>query len=322
LDRLRRLNWYERIKSGPSTEDGSLLQTTRELAIQLESQFWYRQIFWGRFDRSGVGWLISRPVMSRELWLGPLGVPEADLMLPEFLKGKLSLDEWRLVIALHMVRMKAYNSGKMSRLLGLMSLAVLGAFVPLLFLLPEFIGRAWGSVLIFPAWAPAIFLSLLWVRRSMRRWEFELDAQVAAKFGTDAVLHVLDRMQTLDPRATLTNRLARLPAWSPNIAQRTDELRNPRSVSLPRPSRIPKIGLRGRAIITLTGFGVFWSSGIVAGNLYAQGQLQVACVTNGCAALVVISAIGYWTAILGGLSIVLWAARRFGQARRKRRFQI
>ncbi len=323
LDRLRRLSWYERIKSGPSPEDGAILQITRELAVQLESRFWYRHIFWGRFDRGGVGWLISKPVISRELWLGSIGVPEADLMLPEYLKGRLSLDEWRLIIAMHMARMKAYNSGRMSKLLGLMCLAVLAAFVPILLLLPEVIGRAWGSVLTLPAWTPTILLSFLWLRRYIRGWEFELDAQVAAKFGTEKVLQVLQRMQTLDPRAGLTSRLARFVAfWNPSIAQRTNELRNPAAVHLPRPSRTPKLGLRGRAIIVLVGFGIFWGSGIIAGNLYARDQITVACVTNGCAALVVISAVGYWTAILGGISIVLWAARRFGQARRKRKFQV
>ncbi len=213
-------------------------------------------------------------------------------MLPEYLKGRLSLDEWRLIIAMHMVRFKAYNSGRMSKLLGLMTLTVLGAFFPILILLPQVIGRAWGSVLIFPAWSPTILLSFLWLRRSMRKWEFELDAQVAAKFGTENVLQVLQRMQTLDPRARPTSRLARFVAfWNPSIAQRTHELRNPSSAHLPRPSRIPKIGLRGRAIIVLVGFGIFWGSGIIAGNLYARGQTTVACVTSGCAALVIISAV-------------------------------
>jgi len=306
---------YERIKTGPSPEDGAILQITRELAVQLEPRFWYSHIFWGKFDRGGVGWLISRPVIF---------LPgQVDLMFPEYLKGRLSLDEWRLIIAMHMVRFKAYNSGRMSKLLGLMTLPVLGAFFPILILLPEVIGRTWGSVLIFPAWSPTILLSFLWLRRSMRKWEFELDAQVAARFGTENVLQVLERMQALDPRAGLTSRLARFVAfWNPSIAQRTNELRNPAAVHLPRPSRIPKLGLRGRAIIVLVGFGVFWGSGIIAGNLYARDQTTVACVTNACAALVVISAVGYWTAILGGISIVLWAARRFGQARRKRKFQV
>ena len=57
-------------------------------------------------------------------------------MLPEFLKGKLSLDEWKILIALHLVRFKAYNQTRMSRLLGKIALAPRGLFFLLLFYIP------------------------------------------------------------------------------------------------------------------------------------------------------------------------------------------
>ncbi len=129
---------------------------------------------------------------------------------------------------------------------------------------------------------------------------------------------VLEKMRGLDPRATPSTSLpARFRAyWSPSIQERIVELGYPHVVSLPRPSRIPKIGLHGRAAIVLVGFAIFWGSGVVASNLYARGQTMFACVTNACAALVIISAVGYWSAILGGISIVVWAVR-FLQARGK-----
>ena len=126
LVKLRPLRWYDRIKTGPSPEDDALLQLTREIAVRLDSRFWYRQIVWGRFVRGGVGWMITMPVISREFWLGPLGIPLAELMFPEYLKGKLSLDEWRILIEMHLLRLKAFNSGRMSRLLGMMGLMILG----------------------------------------------------------------------------------------------------------------------------------------------------------------------------------------------------
>src|SRR2546430_1847816 len=48
LVKLRPLRWYDRIKTGPSPEDDALLQLTREIAVRLDSRFWYRQIVWGR----------------------------------------------------------------------------------------------------------------------------------------------------------------------------------------------------------------------------------------------------------------------------------
>ena len=319
--RLRRLSWLERIRTGPSPDDGALLQISRELAMQLDSPFWYKQIAWGSFDRGGVGWMFSKPIISRELWLGPLGVPSAELMLPEYLKGKLSLDEWRTLIAMHMVRLKFYNSGRVSARLGLTLLA-LAAFVPILLLSDILVGRSWSPILVFSAWSILILLFFLSVRRSMRKWEFELDRKMADRFGTERVSQILEEMQNLDPRATPSNSLARFLAfWSPSIRERLEELGNPPLIGPPKPSRIPKIGLRGRAIIIVVGFAIFWGSGVVAGNLYARGQETVACVTNTCAALVIIAAVGYWSAILGALSMVPVVVRRVRQARRNKKYR-
>ena len=87
--------------------------------------YWYRQIVWGRLDRyHSTGGIISKPtILSKETVTVPGSLLVAELMLPEFLKGKMSLDEWKILIALHMVRFKAYNKGRMSRLLGKIALA-------------------------------------------------------------------------------------------------------------------------------------------------------------------------------------------------------
>jgi len=135
LVKLRPLRWNDRIKTGPSPEDGALLQLTRELAVRLDSRFWYRQIVWGRFVRGGVGWMITMPMISREI-------------------------------------------------------------------------------------------------------------------------------------------------------------------------------------------AVFWGSGVVAGNPFARGQETVACMTNTCVALVVIAAVGYWSAILGALSMVPVVACRVRQARMRKKYQV
>ncbi len=236
-------------------------------------------------------------------------------MLPEYLKGQLSLDEWKILFALHMVRFKAYNKGRMSRLLGKIALAPRRLFFLLLFYIPGAAsGGLSGPVLVFPS--PIFLLAALWIRRSVRkslkRREFELDRNVAKQLGTQQVSQSLQKLQNLDWRGIPTNlRFAFLAYWNPSIRERIGELSNPRLEDLPRPSRIPRIGLRGRVIIILVGFAIFWGSGLVAGNLYARGQTLVVCMHVTCSTLVVIAVVGFWIAIVGGLSIVIWVLRRF-----------
>ena len=314
MEWLRRLSWYERIKTDPSPEDDALLQLTRELSAQLQIPYWYKQIFWGRLDRyNSTGWMISKPVIfSREVLTVPGSLPQAELMLPEYLKGKPSLDEWKILISMHLVRIKAYNSGRMSKLLGKIALIPRGLFFLLLFYIPAAAaGGLSGTVIVLPS--PIFLLSALWIRRSLRkslkRQEFELDRNVAAQLGTEQVSRVLGKMQNLEP--IVIPRFFFLAYWNPSIKERIRELNIPRSVGLPTPSRIPKIGLRGRTIIVLVGFAIFWGSGFIAGNIYARGQTTVACADNTCTALVVIAAVGFWMAIIGGISIVVWTFRRF-----------
>ena len=142
--------------------------------------YWYRQIVWGRLDHyHSTGWIISKPtIVSREIVTVPGSLPPAELMLPEYLKGKLSLDEWKILIALHMVRFKAYTKGRISRLLGKIALAPRALFFLLLFYIPAAAsGGLSGPVLFFPS--PIFLLAALWIRRSLRkslkRREFELD---------------------------------------------------------------------------------------------------------------------------------------------------
>jgi len=321
LDRLGSRSRHERIKTGPSPEDNALLQLTRELSVQFQIPYWYRQIVWGRLDRyQSTGGMISKPTMrSEETVAVPGSLPVAELMLPEFLKGKLSLDEWKILIALHMVRFKAYNKGRMSRLLGKIALAPRELFFLLLFEIPAASsGGLSGPVLYFPS--PIFLIAALWIRRSLRnslkRRDFELDRDMAEQLGTVKVLQVLEKILSLDQKRIPT--YPRFPFlagwiayWNPSIRERTGELSKPRPLDLPRPSRIPRIGLRGRVIAVVVGFAIFWGSGFVAGNIYAQGQTMIVCMDTTCSALVVIAAIGFWMAIIGGISIVIWILRRF-----------
>jgi hypothetical protein len=175
-----------------------------------------------------------------------------------------------------------------------------------------------GPVLYFPS--PIFLIAALWIRRSLRnsleRREFELDRSVAEHLGTVQVLQVLEKMLNLDrktipasPRFVLL--VGWIAYWNPSMRERTGELSKPRPIDLPRPSRIPRIGLRERVIITLVGFAIFWGSGLVAGNIYARGQTTVICMDSTCSALVVLAAVGFWMVIIGGISVVIWILRRF-----------
>jgi len=278
--------------------------------------YWYRQIVWGRLDRyQSTGGIISKPtILSKETVTVPGSLPEAELMLPEYLKGELSLDEWKILIALHMVRFKAYNKGRMSRLLGKIALAPRRLFFLLLFYIPAAAsGGLSGPVLVLPS--PIFLLAALGIRRSLRkslkRREFELDRSVAKQLGTQQVSQALEKLRNLDQKGIPTNlRFAFLAYWNPSIKERIGELSNPRLEELPRP-RIPKIGLRGRVITVLVGFAIFWGSGLIAGNLYARDQTTVVCLDITCSALVVVAVVGFWMAIIGGISIVIWILRRF-----------
>src|SRR5438094_3436664 len=161
--------------------------------------YWYKQIGWGRLDRyQSTGWMISKPpILSKETVTVPGSLPEAELMLPEYLKGELSLDEWKILIALHMVRFKAYDKGRMSRLLGKIALAPRGLFFFLLFYIPAAAtGGLSGPALYFLS--PIFVIAALWIRRSLRRSlqrrEFELDRNVADQLGTPQVLQVLEKI--------------------------------------------------------------------------------------------------------------------------------
>ena len=321
MDRLRRLSRYERLKTGPSPEDNALLELTRELSVQFQIPYWYKQIVWGRLDRyNSTGWIRSTPTLrSDETVTVPGSLPEAELMLPEFLKGKLSLDEWKILIALHMVRFEAYNRGRMSRLLGKIALAPRTLFFLLLFYIPAAAsGGLSGPVLYFPS--PIFLIAALWIRRSLRRSlqrrEFQLDRNVAEQLGIPQVLQVLEKIVTLDQIRIPTD--LRFPIlagwiayWNPSVRERTGQLSSPPPVELPRSSRIPRISFRGLVIVTLAGFAIFWGSGLVASNIYARGQTTVVCMDTTCSALVVIAAVGFWIAIIGGISIVIWILRRF-----------
>src|SRR5205807_10009471 len=94
LGRLGWPSWYERIKTGPTPEDNALLQLTRELSVQFQMSYWYKQVVWGRLDRStSTCWIRSTPTIpSKEIVPVPGALTETALMLPDCPKAKLSLD--------------------------------------------------------------------------------------------------------------------------------------------------------------------------------------------------------------------------------------
>lgn len=240
-------------------------------------------------------------------------MPEVEIMLPEYLKGKLSLEMWKVLITMHLVRFKAYNSGRMSKTLGATMLIILGAFSPAL-IISGITGGPLGFLLLFPI--SGFLLGLLYARTRLRRWEFELDREVAGKLGTEAVLQVLEAMKSLDPRASPSTSFARFLAyWNPSIDDRVSELGKSRPITRHR-SWIPKVGFRWRGIMVGIGFAIFWSSGFVANLVYGQRRTSFACTSNGCAALVISAAVGYWLAILAGISLVIGVIQHVRQARR------
>jgi len=142
------------------------------------------------------------------------------------------------LIAIHLVRFKGYNSGRMIKEAGTMILIILGTFV-LAFILQRIVGGPLGSALFFPAWSPGLLLVSLKLRNGFRKWVFEVDREVANKLGPEGMLEVLDRMKSLDPKANPSTRLTRFLAfWSPSINDRVSELRNPQTITLPKRSRI------------------------------------------------------------------------------------
>lgn len=320
MDRMGRLGGREE-RTGPSPIDTELLQITRELSAQFQVPYRYTRIAWARFVRGDGDWMRSNPV-----FLG--GSLDVELLLPEYLKGKLPPDGWRTLIALHLVRLKAYNSRKRtSRFLGKIALAPRSLFFLLLIYIPVVLAspRSTASVvvLIFPS--PIFLLAALWLRRSLRKSlklrEFELDKIAADQVGTLQVSQVLEKMETLKWKtmAELRSLYVRyyflrssfVSYWNPSVNERVGELTNPRVTGLPRPPIVPRIGLLGRVFIVLAGLSIFWGSGIVAGILYLHGESSITCMDNTCAALVVISVLGFWTAVISGISIAISVVRRF-----------
>src|SRR2546426_4060911 len=102
-----------------------------------------------------------------------------------------------------MVRFKAYNQTRMSRLLGKIALAPRGLFFLLLFYIPAAAsGGLSGPVLYFPR--PIFLLAALSIRRSLRkslkRQELALDRKVAEQLGTQQVSQGLAKISNLEQR--------------------------------------------------------------------------------------------------------------------------
>jgi len=193
-------------------------------------RFWYKQVFWGRFDRGGVGWMFSKPVFpvfaGALTFRGPM--PESELILPEYLKGKLSLESWRFLIGLHMVRIHAaYKSGRLAKIFGVMALFILATFIPAV-ILQHIVGEPWGFAVFLAVWLPGCLPGFLYARSRIGRWELELDRNAALKLGTDGTVRVLEQMKFLYPRTNPSTALDRFAAfWNVSIDDRLDALRSP-----------------------------------------------------------------------------------------------
>ena len=262
--------------------------------------------------------MYSKPVLFSRGTLTFRGyLPEVELMLPEFLKGKLSLDSWRFLIGLHMVRFRAnYTSGRLAKIFGGGVLFIIGTFIPAV-IIQHLVGGLVSSALFVAIWLPGLVPTILYLRSRLRRWEIELDREAADKLGREGTIRVLEQMKFLDPQATPSTPAARVAAfWTPNMDERVKALSNPWPVTLPKRTWRPKIGLRARAILMGAGFATFWISGFVASGVYSQGRESFACTSNGCAVLVASAAVGYWLAILAGISLVIGILQHVRRTRR------
>ncbi len=295
-------------RTGPTPLDDALLNMTQDLAAQFKAPYRYTGIAWARFVRGDGDWMWSDPVL-------PGVLSDVELLLPEYLKEKLSLDDWRILIALHLVRLNIYNKESgVSRFLGKFALVPRSLFFLLLVYVPVVLASprsSPGSIIVLILPSPLPLLVALWPRRSLRRTlkvrEFELDKIVTDRFGQPQVSQVLGKIETI---GSYNFRSGLVSHWNPTIQERIGELNNPRFTGPPRPSIVPRISLRGRAIITLFGLGVFWGSGFVAGNLYLHGGSSIVCMDNTCAALVVISVLAFWMAVITGTSVAISLVRR------------
>src|SRR5439155_626736 len=156
--------------------------------------------------------------------------------------------------------------------------------------------------LYFPS--PIFLIAALWIRRSLRnslkRREFELDRDVAEQFDTVKVLQVLEKILSLDQKRIPT--YPRFPFlagwvayWNPSIRERTGELSKPRPVDLPRPSRIPRIGLRGRVITVVVGFArnLFSEVHAIPGLLMGSYDDLIINLANGLARQLDLSGVSF-----------------------------
>jgi len=173
------------------------------------------------------------PVMSREMLLNPVAILTADLMLPEYLKGKLSIDEWRILIGMHLLKLRGHESGAMNRIMGEIFLIIFGSWIPILVLSHVFLGGSIGQILEFSTLGLAGLSALFWARRKIRPLELQFDRQAAVKFGTEQVLRVLEKVQGMQPELprSIADRVS--DYWNPSYAERIEKLKT----SCTRPAR-------------------------------------------------------------------------------------
>ena len=167
------------------------------------------------------------PVRFRESMFAPppSGVLPAELMLPEHLKGKLSVEEWKVVIGMHLMKLKGQDSGAMNRLVGEAGLIIFGLWVPVLLISRVFFGPSiLHEIITYSVLGLAVLLALWWAGVRQRPLEFQFDQQAAVRFGKDHVLNALRKRNSFQPEGprSMLDRMSNY--WRPSYAERIARL--------------------------------------------------------------------------------------------------
>jgi hypothetical protein len=107
--------------------------------------------------------------------------------------------------------------------------------------------------------------------------------------------------------------------WKPRIKSEeqntTGNMTRPQPIVNAKPFLQSRLGLRNTGIIAATGVAASWISAFVSNSLYNAGPGGSVCTNNGCAILVVISWIGYYSAIIFAAFFAYDLYKRFQRSR-------
>jgi hypothetical protein len=107
--------------------------------------------------------------------------------------------------------------------------------------------------------------------------------------------------------------------WKPRIKSQgqnmTGNVIQPQPVVNAKPFLLSRLGLRGTGIIAASGGAASWISAFVSNSLYNEGPGGSVCTNNGCSILLVISWIGYYSAIIFAALFAYNVYQRFQRSR-------